>query len=112
MTDRVGPGLLDDLRSRLRGPVLAPGDEGYDPARAAWNRNAQHRPAVVVQAADADDIRTAVQVARTEGLGVGVLATGHGTGRPRDDGMLINTSALRGVQLDPTARTARVAAGA
>ena len=53
MTDRVGPGLLDDLRSRLRGPVLAPGDEGYDPARAAWNRNAQHRPAVVVQAADA-----------------------------------------------------------
>ena len=49
---------------------------------------------------------------RTAGLGVGVLATGHGTGTPCDGGLLINTSRMRGVRVDPAARVARVEAGA
>ena len=103
---------LERLRSRLRGAVWLPGESGYDQARSAWNLSARHDPALVVQAADAADISTAVRFALDVGLGVGVLATGHGTGRPYDGGLLINTSALRGVQIDPDARVARVAAGA
>ena len=109
---RVRSGLLHNLRSRVRGPVLAPGDEGYDAARAAWNLNAEHRPAAVVRVADVHDIRAAVLVARTLHLGVGVLATGHGTGLACDVGVLISTSALRGVRLDPVSRIARVEARA
>jgi FAD/FMN-containing dehydrogenase len=91
---------------------LRPGDPGYDDARAAWNLNAQHHPAVVVTAESADDIREAVRLARSAGLGVGVLATGHGTGAPCDAGVLINTSRMRDVRVDPERRLARVGAGA
>ena len=110
--DRIKPELLQHLRVRLRGTAVLPGDTGYDAARGAWNLNAIHRPAVVVLAQDADDISTAVRFARSAGLGVGVLATGHGTGLPCDDGLLINTSRMRQVRVDPVARIARVAAGA
>ena len=104
--------LLQHLRARLQGTVFAPGEEGYDSVRRARNLNADHRPALVVQAENASDITTAVRFAQTADLGVGVLATGHGTGTPCDGGLLINTSAMREVRVDPVARIARVAAGA
>ena len=53
----------------------------------------------------------AVRLARDAGLGVGVLATGHGTTRPVDGGVLVNTSRMRGVEVDVTGRRARVLAG-
>jgi FAD/FMN-containing dehydrogenase len=63
-------------------------------------------------AAGAADVISAVRFARERGLGVGVLATGHGVASPCDDGILINTSRMRGVRIDPEARTARVESGA
>ena len=83
--------------SQLHGAVLRPGDEGYDAARAAWNLNADQRPAVVVMAESAADILAAVRLARAEGLGVGVMATGHGVSMPPDGGVLVNTSRMTGV---------------
>ena len=111
-TDQITSGQVESLRARLRGAAVLPGDGAYDAARAAWNLNAEHRPALVVLAENAEDIRCAVEFARTAGLGVGVLATGHGTGTPCDGGLLINTSRMRSVQVDPDARVARVEAGA
>jgi len=103
---------LERLRATLRGAALAPDDEGYDRACQAWNLNAVQRPALVVLAEDASDMRSAVRFARQQNLGVGVLATGHGTGVPCDGGVLINTSRMRRVHVDPDTRTARVDAGA
>jgi FAD/FMN-containing dehydrogenase len=80
--------------------------------RAAWNLNAHQRPAVVVVAEGAADVLAAVRFARDEDLGVGVMATGHGVGTPADGGLLVNTSRMRGVSIDPVLRTARVEAGA
>jgi FAD/FMN-containing dehydrogenase len=110
--DRLAPSHLQNLRARLRGTALTPSDDGYFAACAAWNLNAVHLPAVVVLVEDSSDIRTAVRVATQAGLGVGVLATGHGTGAPCDGGLLVNTSRMRGVQVDPDRRTVRVEAGA
>jgi FAD/FMN-containing dehydrogenase len=103
---------LEELRASLRGSAYLPGDEGYDEARAAWNLNAHQSPAVVVVAEGASDIVAAVRLAREEGLGVGVIATGHGVAAPADGGVLINTSRMNGVRVDPETRTARVEAGA
>jgi hypothetical protein len=64
-----------------------------------------------VTAESTDDIRAAVRHAARADLGVGVLATGHGTGR-LIDGVLVNTSRLRSVTVDPASRLARVGAGA
>lgn len=90
---------------------LYPGDADYDAAVTAWNLLGSHAPAVVAMAEHADHVVQAVRRARAEGLGVGVMATGHGTGFPVRGGMLINTSAMRGLIVDPVSRTARVQAG-
>jgi hypothetical protein len=103
---------LDAFRAGLRGAAYAPGEEGYDEVRKAWNLNAHQHPAVVVMAAGAADVIAAVRLARDEGLGVGVMATGHGVAASCDGGVLINTSRMRGVRVDPEAQTARVEPGA
>src|SRR3712207_9149747 len=63
-------------------------------------------------AAGAADVMAAVRLARDEELGVGVLATGPAVAAPCDGGVLINTSRMRGVRVDPEALTARVEARA
>ena len=100
------------MTAGLAAPPLRLGDPGYDEGRLAWNRNAQQTPAVVVMAESARDVQAAVRLARAEGRGVGVMATGHGVATAVDGGVLVNTSRMRGVAIDPAARTARVAAGA
>jgi FAD/FMN-containing dehydrogenase len=103
---------LETLRAGLRGTAHAPGEEGYEEARRAWNLAAHQQPALVVVAGGAADVLSAVRFAREAGIGVGVMATGHGVGAPCDGGLLINTSRMRGVRVDPVAKTARVEAGA
>jgi len=103
---------LEAFRGGLKGTAFVSGDEGYEGARAAWNLNAHQHPAVVVVAEGAADVLAAVRLAREEGLGVGVMATGHGVAAPADGGVLINTSRMKGVRVDPETRTARVEAGA
>ena len=103
---------LQALRAGVKGAVYAPGEEGYDEARAAWNLNAGQRPALVVVAEGASDVIAAVRFAREVGLGVGVMATGHGVGTPCDGGVLVNTSRMKSVRVDPVAQTARVEPGA
>ncbi|MBA2534031.1 MAG: FAD-binding oxidoreductase, partial [Rubrobacter sp.] len=111
-TGTIHTKVVEGLRARLRGALLRPGEEGYDEARAAWNLNALQKPALVVVAESAADVVAAVRFARDEGLGVGIMATGHGVGMPSDGGLLVNTSRMRGVRVDPVARTAQVQAGA
>jgi FAD/FMN-containing dehydrogenase len=102
---------LEELRAGLRGTAYTPGDEGYDGARSAWNLAADQRPALVVMAEDAADVVAAVRLARKRGLGVGVMATGHGVASLPHGGILVNTSRMKGVHIDPVARTARVQPG-
>lgn len=88
------------------------GTNGYDGERIGFQRLTPHRPAVVVSAVDAEDVRAAVAFAAARGLPVAVQATGHGLGRALQDGVLINTRRMSEVRVDPETRTARVAAGA
>ncbi|HEX7169364.1 MAG TPA: FAD-binding oxidoreductase [Rubrobacter sp.] len=103
---------LETLRAGLRGTAHVPGEEGYDDASRAWNLAAHQAPALVIVAGGAADVMAAVRFARDAGMGVGVMATGHGVGAPCDGGVLINTSKMRGVRVDPVSGTARVEAGA
>lgn len=111
-TQHSTPPALAELRDRSRGPAYLAADGDYPAAVRAWNLNARHRPAVVVQPERLADVAEAVGWAGRAGLGVGVMATGHGTGRINDDGLLLNTSRLRSVRIDPARRRAVVAAGA
>ncbi|MFC4138509.1 MULTISPECIES: FAD-binding oxidoreductase [unclassified Microbacterium] len=86
-------------------------DPAYDTARGGYNLAVQHHPASIAVARTADDVVHAVREARARGLGVAVLATGHGPSRPADGQLLINTSAMKGITIDPAMRWARVEAG-
>jgi FAD/FMN-containing dehydrogenase len=86
-------------------------DPGYDTERAGYNLSVDHKPEVVVPAASVADVVAAVRYATDRGLGVAVQATGHGPSRSADGQVLITTSRLDGITIDPVARTARVEAG-
>ncbi len=103
---------VESLRRELRGIALLPGDDNYVKYTTAWNLNAKQFPAIVVVAESKDDIVTAIRFARENDLGVGVMATGHGVGKSCNGGLLINTSLMRNVTIDPGRRTATVDAGA
>lgn len=103
---------LNTLESTIKGRVITPESEGYDAARTPWHLSIQQRPKLIVMARDADDIVQAIRYAKSEGLKVGVMNTGHGIARPADDNLLIVLSELKGVEIDPVRKTARVEAGA
>ncbi|OJU41254.1 MAG: hypothetical protein BGN97_16095 [Microbacterium sp. 69-10] len=86
-------------------------DAAYDSARGGYNLAVEHHPTAIAVARTADDVVHAVREARRRGLGIAVLATGHGPSRPADGQLLINTSAMKGITIDPAARWARVEAG-
>jgi hypothetical protein len=104
----------EPLRSRCRGGVTFPADSGWDLARQPWNVAVDQHPRAVVHAADGDDIAAVVDVARGAGLRVAVQGTGHGAEHIEslEDAILIRTSAMAEVEIDPAARRARVGAGA
>src|SRR3712207_9537287 len=58
----IDDSALEAFRAGLRGAAYAPGDEGYDEARSAWNLNAHQHPAFVVMAEDTADIVAAVRL--------------------------------------------------
>ncbi|WBB67520.1 FAD-binding oxidoreductase [Micromonospora sp. WMMD812] len=102
------------IRQTLRtdGPVLLPGDEGYDDHRKPLNPALDPRPAVVVRAAGTADVRRAVLAARRHALPFAVQATGHGTHVAHDGALLLRTGAMASVLVDPDRRVARVGPGA
>ena len=105
---------MDDLRARVRGTVTTRDDEGYDEARAVYNAMIDRRPEVVVRAANAGDVIAAVDLARDRGLDLAVRGGGHsvpGFGTC-DDGVVVDLGGMRGVRVDPLARTARAEGGA
>ncbi|MFS0700954.1 FAD-binding oxidoreductase [Cellulomonas sp. 179-A 4D5 NHS] len=114
MTQMTGSGVGARLRAHVRGQVWQHEDDGYDAARAVWNGAVDRRPAVVVRCADAQDVRTALLVAREHGVPLSVRGGGHDwAGRAvRDGGVVLDLSALRGVRVDPGAGIAHAQGGA
>ncbi|MFC5751398.1 FAD-binding oxidoreductase [Actinomadura rugatobispora] len=99
------------LAARTRGPVHAPGADGYDEERIGFQLLDPHRPSAVVAAAGEDDVRAAVAFAAEHREPLAVQATGHGLARPTG-GVLVSTRRMTAVRVDPEARTAWFEAGA
>jgi FAD/FMN-containing dehydrogenase len=104
---------VDDLGAGFAGRLLRPGDEGYEPACALWNGMIDRRPALVARCAGVDDVVACVSFARERGLALAVRGGGHGVAGHAlcDGGVVIDLSAMRAVEVDPAARTARAQGG-
>ncbi|MFG1946171.1 FAD-binding oxidoreductase [Nonomuraea sp. NPDC048826] len=109
---RFEPTEVKALAERTRGPVLTPEDDGYDTERTGYQLARLHRPDLVVGATGAADVRAAVEFARSHALPVAVQGTGHSSaGIAGEGGVLINTTRMTGVRVNPETNTAWVAAG-
>jgi FAD/FMN-containing dehydrogenase len=104
---------INDFRARLRGKLIQPEDAEYDEARAIFNRMIDKRPRLIVQCANVADVIAAVKFGRAHDLDTAIRGGGHnGPGLAMvDDGLVIDLSAMKGLRVDPDARTARVEAG-
>ncbi|HEY7350304.1 MAG TPA: FAD-binding oxidoreductase [Ktedonobacterales bacterium] len=104
---------VQGLASRLRGSLLRPGDANYEQARRVYNAMIDKHPALIACCVDVADVIAAVNFAREQKLTLAVRGGGHnGPGLGVcDDGLVIDLSGMKGVHVDPVARTARVAGG-
>jgi len=102
------------FRKSVHGTVVAPGDDGYDAARSVWNAMIDRRPALIVRCGDAEDVPQAIRLARSHGLELSVRGGGHNIAGTAvcDDGVVIDMSAMKRVDVDAASRRARVQPGA
>ncbi|WP_328331242.1 FAD-binding oxidoreductase [Kribbella sp. NBC_00382] len=98
--------------NQLTGKHWTSDTPGYEEERLGFQRRDPHRPAHIVGATTPEDVQRAVRYAREHHLEIAVKASGHGHGAPLDGGLLITTTRLDRVTVDPQNRTAWVQAGA
>ena len=101
------------FESSLRGKLIQPSDARYDEARQLYNGMIDKRPALIAQCVDAADVIAAVNFGREHGLLVAVRGGGHnGAGLGTcDNGLVIDLSRMRGIQVDPARQEVRVQGG-
>ena len=104
---------VKELAGRFSGTLLQPGDEQYDERRLVWNGMIDRHPGLVARCASAEDVAAAIDFARTHGGPVAVRGGGHsapGYGTC-DGGLVIDLSLMKGIEIDPQARTVRAESG-
>jgi FAD/FMN-containing dehydrogenase len=106
-------GLASDLKGKVRGPLLAPGEPGYDEARSIWNAMIDRRPALILRCLGAADVEAGIRAARERGVTLCIKGGGHNIAglAVYDGGLMLDMSLMRGVWVDPAAGVARAQAG-
>jgi FAD binding domain/Berberine and berberine like len=97
----------------FEGQLIGPEDATYDEARALYNAMIDKRPSLIARCAGPGDVAKVIDFARKQSLPLAVRGGGHnGAGLGSvDDGVLLDLSALKQIEVDPSARTARVGGG-
>ena len=111
---KVNEKAMEELKPRVRGDLIRPGDAGYDAARKVYNAMIDKRPALILRAVDVADVIAGVNFAREQGLPLAVRGGSHnGPGFGTcDDGLVLDLGRMRSVRVDPKRRTVRVDGGA
>jgi hypothetical protein len=108
-------GALDiaGLQDGFRGELLGPEDPAYEDARKVWNGSIDRFPALIARCAGVADVIAAVKFSKDNGLLVAVRGGGHSYPGLSvcDGGLVIDLSLMKGIRVDPQARTVRAQAG-
>jgi FAD/FMN-containing dehydrogenase len=110
---RLDSAAIEEFRQSLRGPVIAAGDDGYEEARTIFNAMIDKRPLLIARCAHVADVITAVNFGCQHNLDTSIRSGGHnGPGLSLvDDGLVIDLSEMKGIRVDPQAKTVRVEPG-
>ena len=105
---------VEQFKVGLRGVLIQPGDTEYDEARKVHNAMIAKRPRMIAYCVDVADVIASVNFARENEVLLAIRGGGHNGGGlgVADDGLVIDLSRMRGVRVDPEARTVRVEGGA
>jgi FAD/FMN-containing dehydrogenase len=98
---------LEQLSPSFSGQLLRPSDVGYEDARRVHNGLIDKRPAVIARCLGAADIADALRLARTLELEIAVRGGGHNVGGRGtvEGGLMIDLSPMKGMFVNPSART-------
>ncbi|MFO7847333.1 MAG: FAD-binding oxidoreductase [Balneolaceae bacterium] len=104
---------VNDLKHNLDVELIRPSDVNYDEERSIYNAMIDKRPALIAKCKNVDDVIESVNYAREEGIEVSIRSGGHsGPGLALvDDGMVIDLSPMKDIQVDPKRKTVKVEAG-
>ena len=107
------PATVENLKKTVRGAVLCPGQDGYDAARNLPNAMIDRRPAFIARCTGAADVIACVRFAREHDLLLSVRGGGHSVAGKSvcDGGLMIDLSTMKGIRVDPVARTVRAETG-
>ena len=110
----VGHDRIERFQTAFRGEVIQPSDSGYETARKIWNASIDKHPGIIARCTSVADVTAAVNFARENQLLVAVRGGGHNvSGRALcDDGIVIDLSGMKGIQVNAKNHTARVEGGA
>jgi FAD/FMN-containing dehydrogenase len=113
VTQSIDPQRLEELTSSLRGDALRPGDEGYDDARLIKNLAFDRHPAVIVRAANDEDVVRTVSFARENGVELAIRSGGHSfPGHSAiEGGILLDLAGLDEIEIDAQQRLGHAGAG-
>lgn len=113
-TADLNPDAIDQLRAKLKGRLTLPADPSYESARRVfyWNARTERKPRIIVHCAREEDALRAVEFARKHALEVAARAGGHShLGWGCSNGLVIDFSGMKGIEIDPARRTARAEGG-
>jgi hypothetical protein len=98
---------------RFEGQVITPDDPGYDQARTVWNGAVDRRPRAIARCRSAADVAAALRFGQERDLPITVRGGGHGVSGAAvcEDGLVIDLSAMKRVEVDPGRATATVQPG-
>src|SRR4029079_15169011 len=104
---------VHQLKSHFRGELIGPNDREYEAARKVFNVTIDRRPALIARCTSADDVIQVVNLAHHENLLVSVRGTGHNVAgfAVCDNGLVIDLSLMKGIEVDAPARKVRVEGG-
>jgi FAD/FMN-containing dehydrogenase len=104
---------ITDLRAELSGKLITLDDPGFDDARTVFFKGVDRHPLAIARVADAADVARVVSFARDGGLELAVRSGGHSYAAhgTSDGGIVIDLSAMKGLEIDSEGRTAWVETG-
>ncbi len=111
--DTLPSAAVQDLADGLAGTLVQPDDAAFDEARMVWNGMFDRRPALIARCSGTADVVAAVNFAREQGMAVAVRGGGHSAAGygTCDEGLVIDLSPMKAIEVDPATRTARADPG-
>ena len=105
---------INELTNGFRGTVITEENEAYEEARKVWNGMFDKRPAVIARCVSTSDVIHAVNFGRTNNLLIAVKGGGHNSAGKAtcDDGIIIDLSLMRRVNVNKIDKTVRIDGGA